>query len=81
MVSPFQEAAATTAGSTGSSQRGPTGLGGGTSRAEPTASQLEQGHCQGSATLQSAGSIPNPDGEDEDDVFLTPGHALKPLKK
>ena len=67
--------------STGVPRGGSTGLPGGTSRAEPTASPLEQGRRQGSAGLQSAGSIPNPSGEEEDDVFLTPGHALKPLKK
>ena len=81
MKSPFQEAAAATGSFTGSFQSGPNSLDGGRPRTEPTASPLEQGRRQGSAALQSAGSIPNPNGEEEDDVFLTPGHALKPLKK
>lgn len=70
MISPFMYAAAPTADSTG------------TSRADPTTSPLEQGRRQGSATLQSAGSIPNQSTEDEDDdVFLSPGLPLKPLRK
>ena len=81
MVSPFQEADMAIEGSTSSPQGRFTGASGGRPRAEPTASPLEQGRRQGSAGLQSAGSIPNPDGVEEDDVFLTSGHALKPLKK
>lgn len=71
-----------TASSIGRISGGSTGASGGRGRGEPSASPLEQGRRQGSAALQSAGSIPNPEGQEEDDVFLTPGHqALKPLKK